>query len=202
MKFSSKYSDFVKHLQKGEICIFETDTVVGIACTIYKDFISSKSKSLNSNIERIFQLKKRSYEKKLPLLVSDIEMLNKLTKNISLHTQHLINKEWPGSTTLVLEAADYLPPELIKINKSKKTIAIRIPNNQILIDAIKTTGCPLACTSANLSGESPVNSLNKVNKSLLERVDFVFTQHFYNSSNKPSKIIDCINDEFKTIRFN
>lgn len=57
---SSKNSEFLNHIKNGNICIFETDTVVGIGCSIVKN------NQLNKNIDEIFKIKKRSVEKKLP----------------------------------------------------------------------------------------------------------------------------------------
>lgn len=60
MKQSSKYSDLIEYLNDGKVCLFETDTVVGIGCKILKD---SKT---NENINRIYEIKNREKSKALP----------------------------------------------------------------------------------------------------------------------------------------
>lgn len=62
MQTSSNPSELIASLNKGKICIFETDTVVGIACTPYLN----NNTLLNDNINRIFNIKKRSLDKPLP----------------------------------------------------------------------------------------------------------------------------------------
>ena len=60
MKLSSKYNDFIEYLNDGKLCLFETDTVVGVACTIISEG------KINNNIERIYNIKNRSQNKALP----------------------------------------------------------------------------------------------------------------------------------------
>ena len=60
MKSSSKYSDFIEYLNAGKLCVFETDTVVGVACTILNDG------KTNNSIQRIYDIKNRTRDKALP----------------------------------------------------------------------------------------------------------------------------------------
>ena len=61
---SSKYLDFVENLKSGNICVFETDTVVGIGCRYFIDGF------VNDNVKKIFDIKNRSLDKPLPWLIS------------------------------------------------------------------------------------------------------------------------------------
>lgn len=70
MKHSSKYSEFIENLNAGKICVFETDTVAGVACKIINDG------KVNINIERIYNIKNRNSNKALPWLISSKEMLD------------------------------------------------------------------------------------------------------------------------------
>ena len=60
MKMSSEYNQFIEKLNEGKLCLFETDTVVGLACTILCDG------KINNNIQRIYNVKKRNQSKALP----------------------------------------------------------------------------------------------------------------------------------------
>lgn len=60
MQQSSKYPDLIKNLNEGKICLFETDTVVGIGCKILKEA------KTNDNVQRIFDIKNRKADKALP----------------------------------------------------------------------------------------------------------------------------------------
>lgn len=61
MKQSNKYSDFTQALKAGKVCVFETDTVVGIACVLFVD----GNINLNS-INKIYRIKQRDTSKSLP----------------------------------------------------------------------------------------------------------------------------------------
>lgn len=69
MKKSDKYNEFVEAVSEGKICIFETDTVVGLGCSIFVD------NKLNKNFEKIYELKKRPKDKAFPWLISSVQML-------------------------------------------------------------------------------------------------------------------------------
>lgn len=70
MKLSYKYNEFIEFLNTGKICLFETDTVVGVGCRIIYEG------KINNNIQRIFNIKNRSQDKALPWLISSKEMLD------------------------------------------------------------------------------------------------------------------------------
>lgn len=194
MKSSSKYSEFIEYLNAGKICVFETDTVVGIACKIINNG------KLNNNIERIFNIKNRSKDKAFPWLISSKEMLNEWAININDYAEEFIKEKWPGSTTLVFEVNDIYPKELcVSTSEGLNTVAFRVPNCEELVNAIDYVGCPIACTSANLSGERAPKTLERVPKKLKEQVDFIYEKK-QKSSGEPSEIISCIGSVPKILR--
>lgn len=112
----------------------------------------------------------------------------------------LIKEKWPGATTLVFEVNDKLPEGLgVNTAKGQHTVAFRIPNCEELINAIDFVGCPIACTSANLSGNRAPKTLDCVSKKLIEQVDFVYKKK-QKPSGEPSQIISCIDSEPKILR--
>lgn len=196
MKSSSKYSDFIEYLQAGKICLFETDTVVGIGC---KTMHEGKK---NNNIEKIFNIKKRNNNKTFPWLISSEIMLNEYATNINDYAQNLINEKWPGATTLIFEAKEKVPHEFsVKVDDKIRSLAFRIPDCEELINAIDFVSCPVATTSANISGKKPVFDINEADNKLLERVDFMFTKHFHKAkNNQASQIISCLENDPKILR--
>ena len=60
MKMSSEYNLFIEKLKEGKLCLFETDTVAGVACNILNEG------KVNNNIERIYNIKNRNLNKALP----------------------------------------------------------------------------------------------------------------------------------------
>lgn len=191
MESSSKYSDFFEAIQSGKICIFETDTVVGIGCKI----ISNNKNNLN--IDKIFKIKNREKSKSLPLLMSSIDMVNKFCNGISDYAIDFTKKYWPGNTTLILNSNKKIKNDLIqKKFNNKETIAIRIPDVDDIIKVIKEIDCPLACTSANFSGEPAVSKITNLSKEFLNKADFVYTKNLNKLyQNRPSQIISCVENK-------
>ena len=62
----------------------------------------------------------------------------------------LANKYWPGPLTMVVKANLDLIPSLVTAETGY--VGIRMPNHQIALDLIKTSGLPLAAPSANKFG--------------------------------------------------
>ena len=127
-------------------------------------------------------------------------MLDEWAININEYVEDLIKEKWPGATTFVFEVNDRLPEGLgASTSEGLKTVAFRMPNCEELVNAIDFVGCPIACTSANLSGDRAPKTLDRVPKKLQEQVDFIYEKK-QKPSGEPSQIISCIENEPKTLR--
>src|SRR5262245_13136329 len=78
-------------LEQGHVIAFPTDTVYGLACNAF---------SLNG-VKRIYELKGRTYNKPLPVLLSDRNQLTLVAKEIPPEANVLMDRFWPGALTLV-----------------------------------------------------------------------------------------------------
>jgi len=119
----------------GGLVIFPTDTIYGLGCGI------SHIKAVN----RIAQLKGIKKDKaNFSMIISDLSMLADFTKPIDNHIFRLMRKNLPGPFTFILHASSSIP----KIFQSKKkTIGIRIPDNDVLSALIEQLGSPIITTS-------------------------------------------------------
>jgi L-threonylcarbamoyladenylate synthase len=129
----------IEILKSGGILIFPTETVYGIGT------LASNEKG----IKRIYEIKKRSSDKPLQILIADPKQVEMLASGISVKARELMKKYWPGPLTLVFKAA------------SGNSVGIRMPKHDWLLKLIKETG-PLAASSANLSGETEPISAQEV----------------------------------------
>ena len=134
------------YLDKNECIGIPTETVYGLAANAYSNIATSK----------IFKLKKRP--KKNPLIVhyQSLKML-KIDCVTNSFFYRLYKKFCPGPITFVLKLK-----KNSKISKnvtnSKKTLAIRFPQNSITKKLLKNLKYPLAAPSANISTKiSPVS---------------------------------------------
>ena len=175
-------------LESGGVVIFPTDTVYAIGCSI------NHSKAL----DRIAQLKGTKKEKaNFSFLVNNLSMLADFTKPFDNSTFRLMRKNLPGPFTFILKANSNIP----KIFQSKKkTIGIRIPQNNILASIIEELGHPLVSTSIRDEDEviEYTTDPDLINEKYKERVDLIIDGGY--GDNQASTVVDCTGDEPEIIR--
>ncbi len=133
----------------GNLISFPTDTVPALAARPDK-------------ADLIFQAKGRSQDKPLILMGATPESLWPYVQGSDEELQlwqELAHNYWPGPLTLVLPASEILPREMNPV--APTTIGLRIPNCDIAREIMAQTG-PLATTSANLSGQPPLNRVAEI----------------------------------------
>lgn len=143
-------------LQASKVGVIPTDTVYGLACSVFS------KEALN----RIYEIKGRSENKPLVILIADISDLEKFGAKISLVHQKVMEKYWPGKVTIIFEISrefDYLDKGL--------GLAVRLPADENLRELLKQTG-PLATTSANISGQPPAKNIKEAKNYFGSSVDF------------------------------
>jgi L-threonylcarbamoyladenylate synthase len=112
----------------------------------------------------IYELKQREASKPLILMAATIEQILPYLAGSQREKQlwqTMMEKYWPGALTLVLPSSEKLPPEINP--RQDQTIGVRIPRQAIALEILLQTG-PLATTSANLSGQPPLEKLADIAK--------------------------------------
>ena len=121
-------------LKNGGLVIYPTDTVYGLGC----DITNSKA------LERIAKIKGIKLEKaNFYFVCSDLSNLSDYVKQIDTATFKILKRTLPGPYTFILPGNNDLPKEFRK----KKTVGIRIPDNNIAICIVKMLGNPIVSTS-------------------------------------------------------
>ncbi|WP_293128148.1 L-threonylcarbamoyladenylate synthase [Microcoleus sp. bin38.metabat.b11b12b14.051] len=131
------------------IVSFPTDTVPALA-------------TLPDRAELIFAAKRRSQDKPLILMAASAEALWPYVQGSPAEFklwQQMAASYWPGALTLVLPASPLVPAAMNAIDQS--TIGVRVPNFPLALKILEQTG-PLATTSANLSGQAPLESVAEI----------------------------------------
>lgn len=124
----------VSVLKEGGLVIYPTDTVYGLGCDI------TQPKAL----EKIAKMKGVKLEKSnFSFVFSDLSHLSKYTKRIETSTFKILKRNLPGAYTFILESGGDLP----KVFKNRKTIGVRIPNNNIALKMVEKLGNPIISTS-------------------------------------------------------
>ncbi|MDZ7961033.1 MAG: L-threonylcarbamoyladenylate synthase [Aulosira sp. DedQUE10] len=133
----------------GSLVSFPTDTVPAIA-------------TLPEKAALIFAAKQRSQAKPLILMAASGADLWPYVQGSDREYkiwQELTDKYWPGGLTLVLPASALVPKEMNPTEPT--TIGIRVPASAIAQKVLVQTG-PLATTSANLSGQPPLETMAEI----------------------------------------
>lgn len=178
----------VECLMDGGIIIYPTDTVYGLGCDIFK----------SRAIERIAQIKGIKTEKaNFSFICSDLSQLSDFSKPIPNNVFKLMKSNLPGPFTFILNASNSVPKLM---QSKKKTVGIRIPDNNIPITIVKELGNPIMSTSIYDDDKileyttDPELIYEKYNKI----VDIVIDGGY--GDNEPSTVVDCTENEPIVIR--
>jgi len=159
MNFENDIVNCLEVLKKGGLILYPTDTIWGIGC----DATNAKA------IERIYQLKKRSDEKAMIVLVADEkEVLHHVASPDLAVFDYL--KKATKPTTVIYENAIGFADNLV--NKDG-TIAIRICNEIFCRQLIKRFRKPLVSTSANISGQPFPHNFSEISDEIKNGVDYI-----------------------------
>lgn len=178
----------VEILRAGGVIIYPTDTVYGLGCDIFNQ----------KAVERIARIKGVKLEKaNFSFICYDLSHLSDFTKSVDNQTYKLMRKHLPGPFTFILDANSNVP----KLFKSKKkTVGIRIPDNNICREIVRELGNPILTTSVkNVDDILEYTTDPELLKEEYDNlVDAVVDGGYGN--NVPSTIVDCSDGEFEIIR--
>ena len=148
-----------KVIKDGEIAIFPTETVYAIG-----------TNGLNEEaIKKLYKIKQRTYDKPTSLLVSDMEMIEALAKDITSLEYKLMKTFFPGPLTIILKKKDIVPNIL---TGNTGTIGIRMPESKIARKLIQYANVPIAAPSANISNKPSGTNIENIINDFKETVDY------------------------------
>jgi L-threonylcarbamoyladenylate synthase len=136
--------DAVALLRRGELIVYPTDTVYGLGAAA----------SNEEAIRRLYTIKGRSPEKAVPLLIAEMADVARIAEQPPL-LRKLADRFWPGALTIVLPRRMGFR-SLALANEA--TVALRIPDEDIVRDIVHTLGEAITGTSANRSGQAAPTS--------------------------------------------
>jgi L-threonylcarbamoyladenylate synthase len=155
----NKLKEPAEVIKQGGIVIFPTETVYGIGT----NGMDAKA------IEKLYKIKERPYNKPISLLVSDLNMVNLVAKDITTLEYEIMRKFFPGPLTIILKKKNIVPDIL---TSGQDTIGIRIPSGKIARKLIEYVGKPIATSSANISGKPSKTNIKNVMEELEEQADY------------------------------
>lgn len=178
----------VEVLKKGGIIIYPTDTIYGIGC----DITNPKA------VERVCQIKGVKPDKaNLSFICNDLSSISQYTKPLDNATFRLLKKSLPGPFTFIFEASGQVPKLL---SSKKKTVGIRVPDNNIAREIVAALGNPIVSASIHDDDEVLEYSTDPelIYEKFSDRVDLVIDGGY--GKNIPSTVVDCTTGDFEVIR--
>lgn len=169
-------------LGNGGVVLLPTDTIYGL-----------HARALDERaVERIVDLKGRAETKPFVVLASSIDEFPHLGIDADPDLLQRLASIWPAPLTAILPLR-----RPIAASRGMATLAVRIPALDWLRELVKRTG-PLVSTSANRSGEPPVDSPESLARELHEALDAIADAGV--QTGEPSAIVDLTSAEPRFIR--
>jgi len=168
-------------LRNGGIVIYPTDTLYAFGC----DALNVRA------VEKICALKGLNpHKNNLSIICYDLSDISEYAK-VNTSTFKLMRKNLPGPFTFILNTTSTLP----KIYKNKKTVGIRVPDNNIIRELVSQLGNPIMTTSINEDDDEAIEY--STNPELIHEkwgniADIVVDGG--NGGLIPSTVIDCTKD--------
>ena len=147
-------------LRAGGLVAVPTETVYGLAAD------ATQEGAVRAN----YDSKGRPETKPLNLLVDGMPMVETVCRDIPADAYKLAEAFWPGPLTMILWGNGALPPI---VPAGGETQGVRCPDHPDTLAVIRALGRPLACPSANLSGQPSPKSAKDVLAQLGGRIDAV-----------------------------
>ncbi len=178
----------VEVLRKGGIIIYPTDTVYGLGC----DITNHKA------IEAICKIRNIKPDKaNFSFICYDLSHISDYIKPIDNTTFRVLKKALPGPFTFIFNASHNVPKLL---SSNKKTVGIRVPDNNIARCIVKELGNPILSSSIHDADEiiEYSNDPELIYEKYQDLVDLVIDGGY--GDNIPSTVVDCTSGDFEIIR--
>lgn len=178
--------DAVRALQAGLPVVFPTDTVYGLGVAVHAA----------QDCSQLYDIKKRPDGKPVAWLVGSIDDLARYGTDVPDWALDLARAHWPGALTLIVRASDAVPRAF---QSEEGTIGLRMPASDIALALITACGCPLATTSANLSGSAAPATYDELEEDITQSVGAV-VKGTVPSSGIASTVVDCTGKAPRVLR--
>lgn len=180
--------EVVDCLRQGGVIIYPTDTVYGIGCDINN----------RKAVEKICQIRNIKPEKaQFSFICQDLSHISEFCSQIDNSTFKLMKRLLPGPYTFILNATNKVP----KLFQSKKrTVGIRIPDNNIPLEIVRVLGNPIMTASVHDEDEiiEYTTDPSLIHERFENLVDIVIDGGF--GGIEGSTVINCADGDVEIIR--
>jgi tRNA threonylcarbamoyl adenosine modification protein (Sua5/YciO/YrdC/YwlC family) len=174
-------SQSVAIIRNGGVIVYPTDSGYALGCQLEN----------KAALDRICKIRKLDDKHNFTLLCRDLSELS-LYARVDNTAFRLLKNNTPGAYTFIFKGTKEVPRRLM--NAKRKTIGIRVPDNQIALDLLEALGEPLMSTTLILPGNSHAESDPEEIRDLLEHsVDLIMNGGYLGE--QPTTVIDFSEDE-------
>lgn len=175
--------EIAEAFKEGKVIAIPTDTVFGLGCA-YDELPA---------MERIKDIKHRDRNKPLPMMCNGLAMIEEVAY-VNETAKRVIERFTPGALTVVLQKKEHISEAL---TNGKTTIAIRVPDDTLLLDVITKLAKPILMTSANMASEPNMDAYRDVYAKFGGQVDVLVME---NAAGKTASTIVDLSDGIKILR--
>lgn len=176
--------ELVRILEQGGVVACPTETWLGLLADARNE----------EAIERVAALKGRPANMPIALLLPDAKAVTEVALAPNPAAEALMSAHWPGPLTLLLEARPELSPRLVREGK----VGVRVPGLSPALELTRAFGHALTATSANLSGEPPLRSVEELPPALADGLNGAVTG--VSPGGAPSTFVDTTTAPMKILR--
>jgi L-threonylcarbamoyladenylate synthase len=146
-------------LLRGGVVVLPTDTLYGLSALL----------SAEPTIRRISAIKRAPNDRRYILLASSIEMADRYVQSYGCATREAMANRWPAPLSVIVPSGADCPPWV------GPTVAVRVPALEPLRRLIEEVGEPIVSTSANRSGQEPLEDAHDIRREFSDEVDLIVT---------------------------
>jgi len=173
-------------LRRGGLIVYPTDSAYALGCHIGDKFA----------LDRIRALRQLDKHHNFTLMCRDLSELANYAR-VDNAAYRLIKSHTPGPYTFILNATSEVPRRLQ--HPKRKTLGLRVPNNQIALDLLAELDEPLMTSSLILPGDSlPLTDPYDIRDTLEHQVELVIDGGFCGM--EATTVIDLTEDEPSVVR--
>lgn len=176
----------VSIINDGGVVIYPTDSSYAIGCHLDD----------KKAIDRIRLIRQLDKEHNFTLVCSDLSEISKYAVVDNMNYR-LLKSLTPGPYTFILKASRDVPRRIM--NPKRKTIGIRVPDNNVTTALLEELGQPLVSSTLILPGaEYPITDPYKIRLKLETFVDLIIDGGY--SGHEPTTVVNLTEDQPTILR--
>lgn len=168
-------------MRQGGLVVYPTETFMGIGCNACDA----------DAVARVYQVKQRSVQLPLPIIVSEIEKISTIATFYPAFSP-LVQRFWPGPLTVLLPACAGVPTML---TGGTGRVAVRVSSHPVAQMLSAAVGGALVSSSANISGQPAVRQAYDVDRRLLAAVDGIMLDGPEPAGSAPSTLVELLHEQ-------